>query len=321
MRLRLVVSWLVASLLIISQAPTANAQQNQAYETGLNPYRSYQGGNIDSINMFNHGLNVDIPLISYPQRGGKLSLTFDLHYINQGNWYDCSPGTNCSGFYGSGQNLTNGFGVILKNWPSYWGTTCQATGDQYGSITCQGGATMSDGSSHSMQPTTVTNWESDDASGFQMPGVQLGFGISPPLLVDANGTRYTQGVSTYFPGPVGGVSTVSNVPILVEDTNGNEISYSQTTGWIDTMGRQIPLPVSASASLCPQTPLVPSSAYIWNLPGVNGGTYKLTFCYVTVPVTLNWDNQILQRSDLELQSVLLPDGTSWTFQYTSDGKP
>lgn len=313
-----VIGWLVAPLMIIWFAPSAVAQENQVYETGLNPYQTYQGGNIDSINLFNRGLNVDIPLISYPQRGGKLHLDFDLHYLNQGNWYNCTPGTNCSSFYGTG--LTNGFGVILKNWPSIWGTTCQALGDQYGTWTCQGSATMSDGSSHSMLPITLTSWESQDTSGFQMDGFTLNATDSPPLLIDANGTRYNQtnGLSL-FPGPVGQVSTLNYVPNLVEDVNGNEISYSQTSGWTDTMGRQIPLPVAANTSVCPQSPLVPVSAYTWNLPGLNGGTYSLTFCYVNVPVTQHWDNQIQHISLEELQTVLLPNSTSWTFQYTSDG--
>jgi RHS repeat-associated protein len=313
-----VVCWLVASLTVISLAPSAIAQQDQDYETGLNPYRTYQNGNIDSINVFNRGLNVDIPLISYPQRGGKLTLDFDLHYFNQGNWYNCTPGTNCSGFYGT--QLTNGFGVILKNWPSTWGTTCQATGDQWGDWTCQGSATMSDGSSHSMLPITVSNWESDDTSGLQLGGFDLQASNSPPLLIDANGTQYNQTYTpSLFPGPVGQVSTLNYVPTSVEDSNGNEISYSQTAGWTDTMGRSIPLPVSVNTSICPQTPLVPVSAYTWKLPGISAGTYSLTFCYVNVAATEDWDNQIRNISLLELQSVLLPNGTSWTFQYTTDG--
>src|ERR1700733_3374411 len=325
MRPSRVVCWLFASLTLISLAPSAIAQQDQVFETGLNPYRTYQSGNIDSINVLNRGLNEDIPLISYPQRGGKLNLDFDLHYINQGNWYNCTPGTNCSGYYGSGQALINGFGVIPKNWPSYWGTTCQSTGDQYGDWTCQGSATMSDGSVHSMLPVTVSNWESEDTSGLQMGGVfALGGGNAPPFLIDANGTRYSQPYApSYFPGPVGGESYYTYVPTLVEDVNGNEISYSQTAGWTDTMGRTIALPMSVSTSICPQqSPLLaPVAAYTWSLPGVSGGTgtYTLTFCYVYVPVTVNWDAQILHESEEELQTVILPNGTSWTFQYTSDG--
>ena len=314
-----VVCWFVASLTVISLAPSAIAQENQVYETGLNPYRTYQFGNIDSINIFNRGLNVDIPLISYPQRGGKLHLDFVLHYINQGNWYNCNPGSNCTSFYGSGA-LNNGFGVILKNWPSIWGTTCQSTGDQYGDWTCQGSAAMFDGSVHSMLPISVSNWESDDTSGLQMGGFDLQASNTPPLLIDANGTRYSQTYSpSYFPGPVGGQSYLNYVPTLVEDSNGNEISYSQTAGWTDTMGRQIPMPVSAIASVCPQTPLIPYAAYTWSLPGVNGGTYQLTFCYVAVPVTMYDDGKIVNYSEDELQTVLLPNGTSWTFQYTTDG--
>ena len=41
MRLSRVVCWLFASFTIISLAPSALAQQDQDFETGLNPYRTY----------------------------------------------------------------------------------------------------------------------------------------------------------------------------------------------------------------------------------------------------------------------------------------
>jgi len=156
---------LFAFALAASFASSAFAQ-DQDFETGQNPYRSYESGNIDSIDLLTRGLNVDIPLISYPQRGGKLALEFDLHYINQGNWWNYSGG----GYTSSGPNLTNGFGVILKDFPSTWGASCESLGDSYGTYTCSASVTMSDGSSRSMLPITVKNWESEDTIGLQIDG-------------------------------------------------------------------------------------------------------------------------------------------------------
>ena len=306
---------LFAFALAASFASSAFAQ-DQDFETGQNPYRSYESGNIDSIDLLTRGLNVDIPLISYPQRGGKLALEFDLHYINQGNWWNYSGG----GYTSSGPNLTNGFGVILKDFPSTWGASCESLGDSYGTYTCSASVTMSDGSSRSMLPITVKNWESEDTSGFQMDGYDWQGMSTPPVLIDANGTEYNQPFApALFPYPVGGLAVTNYVPTLVEDTNGNEITYSSSAGWTDTMNRKIPLPVSANTSVCPQSPLVPTAAYTWSLPGVNGGSYNLTFCYVTVAVTVNWEGQIEHWNDEELQTVILPNGTKWTFQYTTDG--
>jgi hypothetical protein len=45
---------------------------------GLVPNQKYHGGDIDSVNLTNGGLTVQIPLVSYPQRGGKLRLEFVL---------------------------------------------------------------------------------------------------------------------------------------------------------------------------------------------------------------------------------------------------
>jgi len=61
---------------------STHAQDNPAFEIGLKPYGSYHGGNIDTVSLGNGSLAVDIPIISYPQRGGKLKLDFSLHYFN-----------------------------------------------------------------------------------------------------------------------------------------------------------------------------------------------------------------------------------------------
>src|SRR5260221_4112820 len=62
------------------------------------PFRTYHGGDIDSINLSNGKLNIDIPLISYPQRGGKLNLGFALHYENTGLYVaGCLPTAFSSG--------------------------------------------------------------------------------------------------------------------------------------------------------------------------------------------------------------------------------
>jgi hypothetical protein len=60
----------------------ANAQNDPNAEVGLKTFGTYNMGNIDNINVGNGALDVDIPLISYPQRGGKLKLDFSLHYFN-----------------------------------------------------------------------------------------------------------------------------------------------------------------------------------------------------------------------------------------------
>lgn len=65
----------------------AFAQADVNVEQGTKPYGSYMGGDIDSVSLTNGNLNLHIPLVSYPQRGGRLKLEFFLRYNNKG----CHP--------------------------------------------------------------------------------------------------------------------------------------------------------------------------------------------------------------------------------------
>lgn len=83
--------WCVVRLLLILilgvvvLAPLSTpAQQDPPFELGLKPFGSYHGGNIDNINVMNGQLGLDIPLISYPQRGGRLKLDYHLRYLDVG---------------------------------------------------------------------------------------------------------------------------------------------------------------------------------------------------------------------------------------------
>ena len=70
-------------LLIIGPTPWARAQSAPTvpdFSSGFTPYQSYHGGDIDSINTGTGSLNLHIPLISFPQRGGRLRLNFSINY-------------------------------------------------------------------------------------------------------------------------------------------------------------------------------------------------------------------------------------------------
>lgn len=73
---------LVASILL--GCPVAIAQATPDLEQGLKPFGSYDGGNIDSVNLSNGNVNLHVPLLSYPQRGSKLPLRFLIQYNNKG---------------------------------------------------------------------------------------------------------------------------------------------------------------------------------------------------------------------------------------------
>jgi RHS repeat-associated protein len=308
----------------------ANAQVDQAFETGLNPYRSYQSGKIDNINVWNRGLNVDIPIISYPQRGGKLTLNFVLHYANLGNWYDENCSSSPCSYTNSGAFPFSGFGVIQAGTFTTAGGTCGSgsPGPPQTEV-CNYSVANTDGSSSILMPVNSTTWKSVDLMGYQLSNFTEG-GTNPNvLLTDRNGIHYETNGEEAGPTnllPLYSLSeSTGDSPALAEDSNGNQITYNgygpgQTpgTGWTDTRGRVIPLPTATSTSGCPQTPLVPDNAFIWNFPGLNGeNNYTVTFCYAEVSYKILYSNGYSSGSLDQLQSVLLPNGTSWTFQYTS----
>ena len=72
---------LLASLLF-ADTFLANAQDLAGLEDGIKAYGAYQGGDIDTIGMSNGALSLAIPLISFPQRGGRLRLGVSLIYNN-----------------------------------------------------------------------------------------------------------------------------------------------------------------------------------------------------------------------------------------------
>ncbi|HLJ85745.1 MAG TPA: RHS repeat-associated core domain-containing protein [Candidatus Angelobacter sp.] len=321
------------------------------FESGLRAFGSYHGGQIDNISLQTGSPIIDIPLISYPQRGGKLALNFVLHYQNL-PWFDvesCSSSgstTVCSTvgppqYEHEFQVLETGASlaptvfpgsVAFTNAPgppssaiAQMGPHCNqlvlGSGSQY---TCSPLVVEADGASHPLIPTSPTSYEAADGSGFRMD-----FNLSQYLantsgasvvVTDANGTRYT------YPSNSSG-SAIS----VTEDTNGNQISLSSGNSgapmfWTDTLGRTITAAVYGGSGALNATgcsgplPIVATST--WTPPGISGGTYPIKFCYVsvseTLPAALSFFAQTYTAT--LLQSVVLPSGQTWTFQYTNDGK-
>jgi hypothetical protein len=69
---------------IILFSIVAVGQQNPNLDSGLNPYGSYHGGDVDSVSLINGNLTLHAPIAHYPQRG---SLSVDYFLIaNSKNW-------------------------------------------------------------------------------------------------------------------------------------------------------------------------------------------------------------------------------------------
>jgi len=176
-------------------------------------------------------------------------------------------------------------------------------------------AVEANGAAHQMG-VVGAGLESLDATAFHIDPTTF-------ILTDTQGIRYTR---TNQPNCAPGLGQATRIATdllcvspLREDPNGNQITFSANSGWTDTMGRAVPLPASTQDFSGCTGPLTVDLAQIWNLPGVNGGTYPVKFCYSTIP-TMVGNNSVPGNYTVNvetLQSIVLPNGTAWTFQYSS----
>jgi hypothetical protein len=198
---------------------------------GIMPFQAYDDGNADSVNLATGNLSLHIPLVSFPQRGGKLHADYNIAYNSPAVAQYVCPiiGRPCvwQGA-GSGPNLVtvlaNIFPQIGTQIAYTCGTACNAT---YGTVT------ESDQTHHPMgwinTNGTTSQLRSLDGSGFLATWVN---NVSQ-TVVDRNGVTY------YCPTP----SSASN-PCVATDPSGNQLIFNvdccAAYGFTDTMGRQIP---------------------------------------------------------------------------------
>lgn len=333
----ILLSFGVAKSLHAQALPATSADD----QSGMQPYQSYHGGDIDSIGLSNGMLNLNFPLITYPQRG-KLHLSFDIFYSDAAQHVGekCVMGT-CAWAWGltptvapfpkEKSDVYVGWGQDLAAFGSMAGQTYQPGPGQYTYYWGNWSIQFADGSKHPLgnQGTSTRTgsspvfyfqgsgpWETLDASGWRVNGA---------LTATASGVGATAPASFIDPDGV-----IHNAPngAAEEDPNGNEITYNGTT-FTDSLDRQIPTPPNSfsssntGTSACPQNLQPLDHAVLWTVPGPNGGTENYTFCYADITVNLapldRAPGSTSPISQVKLQSIVMPNGQSWDFQYNDPG--
>lgn len=306
--------WLVLSIGVITlcSVSTARAQNDPNFETGFKPFGSYNGGNIDHVNLVNGALNVDIPLMSYPQQGGRLKLSFTLHYDNLGDYSNEVTGITPGGTHyhywedwGGTEELKHGFTVIQDGLPTGVVTVETPFNENNFSYIVNSQLELPDGSEHLLLPASQDGsvWLTADGTGYR---------VTSAGIFDADGILYGTGSGS----------------AQARDPNNNQIVLTQS-GWTDSLQRPIPAQVATTDFSGCTGPLQVASATIWNLPSYNGGTYPIKFCYVSVTETdpiggENFDGLSGPSANTytatDLQSIVLVNsGQAWTFVYSGDG--
>jgi len=119
-----------------------------------------------------------------------------------------------------------------------------------------------------------------------------------------------------------GVQFNSSGTVAVVDANGN--IWSRGT---DTLGRPWTITYTSDVSGCPTGgPVAPTSSTVWTIPGpanVNNGVRTFKLCY-SAPYTIstNFSDNYSPHQYYAYQNfmtgVVLPDGTTWRFDYDNN---
>src|ERR1039458_4555054 len=302
-----------------------SAQNPQDFNSGLTPYQGFHGGDIDSINMASGNLNLHIPLISFPQRGGALRLSFAINYnstVVKRTYHCCGQ---------NGYNLWTG---VTGNPVSIGVLDDQQYGPNLNShvqgqiiyryYTVKG----PDGAQHMMgytsgnpQTTGPVALRSLDATGYYLSVTDPSNYLTTYTIIDKSGIRYTNN---------------SSFTQKREDPNGNYITLDQYGNYTDTLGRSLSrAPIisdSGTDTTGCQGPLQVTKAVLWAIPGYGGGTYYMKFCFASVHVIIQDDgapgpgggSDGFGESATVIQSIVLPDAetgsfggaaTAWVFEY------
>jgi len=295
---------LVLSLLtVLVLALVAHAQTDPALETGLKPFGSFHGGDIDSVNTTNGKLELQIPLISFPQRGGRLHVNYYIIYSSPSIKAICFQG-DCTYSQVGGASVgvtSDAFTPFMAATPvvnaqhQTIGYAWTAT-DPLGPVHMMGALPVSSGPTRYLRALDASGWFADISDW------------NSPILYDATGLVYSGCNGTCGNG-------------TIQDTNHNSITNNYGA-IVDMIGRSIPaLP----------TPTQGGSS-TWTVHGYGGAQITFKFWYnsnrqlteIDLPngtsYKFQYESWQIDESDTgyELNEIDLPTGGKVTYQH-ADG--
>ena len=317
----------------------ARAQDLPDVAQGLQPYVAYHGGDFDQINMLNGALSIRIPLLSYPQKGSSLSLSYSLQY-NTTNYQTIEQ---CSASPGGGGPLHTFCPDMNQPLPSRNQAGFYAVMDQ---VIYAGGSEIPDpnnstvssngrfyviepnGSQHPLAPTADGYRSLDDSGYLFVPPA----GTVTLTMPDSYGRPQIGGGSGAVTDSHGITYTLSQAGFTITDRDSNSIVVDSSSNTIDSALRPIPPPPNSPVANdlnIGKCPALTNAQYqpiygaaTWTVPGP-GGSVNYVFCFATVNIATHFPGlsdpnpaQYVGALPM-LQSVVLPNGRYWAFIYDS----
>jgi RHS repeat-associated protein len=289
--------FLIALFAMSSVLRLAAQDPSTEYWRGFNSYNSFQVGSFETVNEDNFNLIVHIPIVSYPQRGTLAELSIAVGDETTG-WYVQSVTLPTGGNYLQWTPTSNS----SMNGPYVYASTEY----YYGTRTYEDPGLPTYRDSYIQGPTLSIHNLGEATSGLA-------------VVIDASGFTGALGITdrngiTYQPAKFG----VYAIPGTALDPTGNSITADPNSqGLIDSVGRHVPrlLSIGYNGSVQPGT-------YTLNYPGLNGGTYPVTYVFATYSVNTTFNSRGAREfsaSETFMQSITLPNGTKWTFTYNNYG--
>jgi RHS repeat-associated protein len=293
-------------ILLVWTMPS-RAQTNYLTDTGSPRYTTAVPVEFGFVNAGNGDLHIQIPIAAYPQRGKVpyiASLVYDSHI-----WQD--EFISAGDYLWEPTNIPNSWGGWRFETSASPGTVTYSTFPNYTTNPCNNAMdvtyyedflwTAPDGTQHSWGGYLRTQY-SPSCPSFDGPSAS-GFAVdsSGYLMVVTN---YTQ-ATVYAPNGI-------QVYPTVKDTNGNFFSADANGNIIDTLGRT---PVTATTN-CNGN----SNQICYALLNSKGTTSTVTVTLETIAVHTAFGQQYSTEYSgniTVIQSVALPDGSSYQFSYDS----
>ena len=315
-------NWLLLPFLVIVSV-SLSAQNPQTYiqQSGMPIFTTTQAVELGFINLSNGNLHIEIPLGAFPQRGTMPTFAAKLIYDSRiwgfsdlsGGWKPYNPGSSdgistvstnsycCGGW----RFVTSADPGMVNNQSHY--EDCNDSQEQINDGFLW---TAADGTSHYFPiQTSFHNCPSDpppDASG----GADDGSGYF---------MKVTNAFTPVVLGPDG-----TQVYPQIEDTNGNYFSYDANTNVaIDTLGR-VPVVVTPNCN-------GNSSLICYDVLNSAGGRSRYTATFMQIDVCTNFgvsgpdycpgNPNYPYVPVTVIQSIALPNNTSYTFDYDAGTTP
>jgi RHS repeat-associated protein len=282
---------------ILLYALTSTAQDDPNLEQGLKAYGSYHGGSIDTVSLTNGNLFVQIPLFSYPQRG-KLNLDYVILYNNKGWGVKSNHNQFGPTLQWDFRNISTVRIVKTGALASTKKTFCRSSDPDCNTPLYTVTAGSWDGSTHQMGSTSATSYESLDGTGIRW---------------DSNASTTT--------APSGVRQTDGGASDPYEDANGNQMFFSTSSGFADTLGRPWPAGTGLQTDVtgCPAGAV---SSLTWIFTGPGGASLPVKICYATYSYQTAFGvSSILEASGTTnlASAIVLPTtpATSYLFNYNA----